>query len=187
MPDLSGIKLDTHHLVEIPLQSQHDNKSDESLLVLDDRILTIFEVKGQELNPHPVAHVFDYDLNSLGTVVFPHIEYRVTDATLTTDGTHFWVINSFFPGDQDLLPHFDPLTTLFPKDLTHSKNDTVERLVEMQYSKSEITLTNTAPVQLTLSTNISRNWEGLVLLEGRGFLLITDKFPETILAFVPMP
>ena len=47
MPDLSGITLAVDHLVEIPLQSQMDNMSDESLLVLDDRILTIYEVNGR--------------------------------------------------------------------------------------------------------------------------------------------
>jgi hypothetical protein len=57
----------------------------------------------------------------------------------------------------------------------------------MQYSANGIALTDTSPVLLTLVTDVSRNWEGLAFLEGRGFLLMTDKFPETILAFVPMP
>ncbi len=187
MPDLSGIMLDVDHLVEIPLQSQLNNMSEESLLVLDDRILTIYEVNGAGVNQQPVAHAFDFNLNPLGTVSFPPIEYRVSDAALAGDGTHFWVVNCFFSGDDDLLPLSDPLTARFGQGLTHSQNDTVERLVEMQYSKSGITLADKAPVLLTLIADTNRNWEGLALLEGRGFLLMTDKFPETILAFVPMP
>lgn len=187
MPGLSGITLDADHLVEIPLQSQLDNRSDESLLVLDDRILAIYEVNGAGVNPQPVAHAFDFNLNPLGTVSFPHIEYRISDAALAGDGTHFWVVNCFYPGDKDLLPLSDPLTARFGQGLTHSQNETVERLVEMQYSKSGIILADKAPVLLTLIADTNRNWEGLALLEGCGFLLMTDKFPETILAFVPIP
>ncbi len=29
-----------------------------------------------------------------------------------------------------------------------------------------------------------RNWEGIVRLENRGFLLMTDKYPETLFGFV---
>ena len=139
------------------------------------------------MNKQPVAHAFDFNLNLLGTVSFPHIEYRVSDAALASDGIHFWVANCFYPGDKDLLPLSDPLTARFGQGYTHSQNETVERLVEMQYAKSGITLADKAPVPLTLIEGINRNWEGLVQLEGRGFLLMTDKYPETIFAFVPMP
>jgi hypothetical protein len=33
----------------------------------------------------------------------------------------------------------------------------------------------------------SRNWEGLVLFDQRGFLVATDKYPGTLLGFVEMP
>jgi len=33
------------------------------------------------VNPRPVAHVFDMSMRPLGTIPFPTIEYRVTDAT----------------------------------------------------------------------------------------------------------
>jgi len=36
-----------------------------------------------------------------------------------------------------------------------------------------------------LPGNDARNWEGIVRLDNRGFLLATDKFPTTILGFVP--
>jgi hypothetical protein len=32
-----------------------------------------------------------------------------------------------------------------------------------------------------------RNWEGLAQLEGKGLLLATDKYPTTLLAFIPFP
>jgi len=49
-------------------------------------------------------------------------------------------------------------------------------------------LTDSAPIQLTLlSDGTARNWEGVAKLDDRGFLLATDKFPDTILAFVQQP
>jgi hypothetical protein len=38
---------------------------------------------------------------------------------------------------------------------------------------------------LQLSDEAARNWEGVVRLEDRGFLLVTDTFPRTLLGFVP--
>jgi hypothetical protein len=87
----------------------------------------------------------------------------------------------------ELLPASDPLAESFGKGPTHSRLPMVERLVEMQYDASGVSLTGAAPVQLQLAMLETRNWEGLVLLDGRGFLLATDKYPSTILAFVPMP
>ncbi len=64
----------------------------------------------------------------------------------------------------------------------------VERQVELQLpadGQGSITLTGAPPIQLKLAEGqVARNWEGLVRLDGRGFLLATDSFPETILAFV---
>jgi hypothetical protein len=37
-----------------------------------------------------------------------------------------------------------------------------------------------------VSDDDTRNWEGLVRLDDYGFLLATDKYPRTILAFVPL-
>jgi hypothetical protein len=39
----------------------------------------------------------------------------------------------------------------------------------------------------TVFGGLGRNWEGLVRLDDRGFLLVTDLFPGTILGFVPAP
>lgn len=185
-PDLSAITLDIDGMVENPLQDMQDNKSDEAMLIVDEKILTFYEVNGAGLTPVHVGNVFDFDLNFVETISFPTIEYRVTDAALAT-GSDFWVINYFFPGDEDLKPAIDPLAEKYGNGPTHSQFETVERLVKMTYSPNGITLANTPPVMLTLLPDNSRNWEGLVLLDARGFLMVTDKFPETILAFVAMP
>ncbi len=183
--DLSTLTLDTAHVVDIPPQAKSENHSDESILVLKDKVLTFYEVDGEQIVAEPVAHVFDYELNSLGTLPMPNLEYRLTDTALSS-GNEFWGINYFFPGDEDLAPASDPIQDQYGMGESQSKFPQVERLVKFEYSASGITLAEAPPVSLVLGEDI-HNWEGLVLLDQHGFLIATDKFPETILAFVPMP
>jgi len=45
---------------------------------------------------------------------------------------------------------------------------------------------NQPPVELELiDAQTSRNWEGIARLDKRGFLVVTDEHPGTILAFIP--
>ena len=70
---------------------------------------------------------------------------------------------------------------------THLEAEEVERLIELKIENGAITLTGRAPVYLQLETGKpSRNWEGIARLGNKGFLIATDKHPETILAFVPV-
>jgi hypothetical protein len=57
-------------------------------------------------------------------------------------------------------------------------------LVEFKINPKEIVRTSTAPIQLVMEEK-SRNWEGLARLDKKGFLMIVDEHPRTILAFVP--
>jgi hypothetical protein len=186
-PDLSSLTVDTGVLREIPLQTAESNRADETLLVVDDTIVTVYEVNGATINASPVAHLFDTDLTPRGTVPFPQIEYRITDATDPDANGRFWAINFFFPGDEELLVENEPLAEHYGQGPTHTRHEAVERLVEFQYSDSGIGLTDSPPIQLELLPIVARNWEGLVRLDERGFLLITDLFPKTILGFVPLP
>ncbi|MEW6405245.1 MAG: hypothetical protein AB1649_25920 [Chloroflexota bacterium] len=184
-PDLSALTLDTAKWTEIPPPANFRNRADEALLVLDDRVLTFYELYGVWLNPTPTAHVFDSDLQQQGTLSMPSIEYRITDAA-PAGGDQFWAINYFLPADLALFPSTDPIADTFGEGPTHAENYRVERLLKLQITDSGIALTDTPPVQLVLNGEI-RNWEGLALLDDRGFLLATDKYPSTLLAFVPMP
>ncbi len=183
--DESKITLDTSNVVEIPTAFPSDNHTDEAVLIMGDSVLTLFEINGATLNSTPVAHAFDFELKPTGTVSLPNIEYRLTDAA--ADGNTFWVINYFFPGDTDLTPKTDPLVEKYGEGPTHAQQDQVERLVEMTYSPNGITFADAAPIQLTLDGDTARNLEGLVLLNDQGFLLVTDKFPSTLLMFVKKP
>lgn len=184
-PDQSEIVLNTSNVVEIPVAFPSENHTDEAIIIENDSVLTFFEVNGANLNQAPVAHVFDLNLNPQGTISFPNIEYRVTDAALDSKNA-FWVINYFFPGDLDLAAS-DPLAEQYGEGQTHAQQEQVERLVEMSYSPNGIALVNSAPIELKLDGDTARNLEGLALLDDRGFLLVTDKFPSTLFLFVPRP
>lgn len=184
--DASEITLEPSNVVEIPMAFPSDNHTDEAIIIQKGFVLTFFEINGADLNSAPVAHAFDLDLNPQGTVSIPNLEYRLTDAAAES-GNDFWVINYFFPGDTDLTPNVDPLAQKYGEGPTHAQQDQVERLVKMTYTPNGIILADKAPVQLTLDGDIARNIEGLVLLDEKGFLLVTDKFPSTLLMYIKRP
>jgi hypothetical protein len=185
--DLSGLAVDTSFWATIPAQTAISNKSEEALLVAPDAVVTIYEVNGRGVNPAPVAHRIDRGLQMLAPASFPAIEYRITDATALDGSGNFWAINYFFPSDTELaLDGDDELAVTYGKGPTHSAFPQVERLVKFHYDGSAITRTEAAPIQLQL-TLFAHNWEGIARLDDRGFLLVTDTFPETQLVFVQRP
>ncbi len=186
--DLAEIQLDSSTLTKNSPQQQQSNRSDEAILITDDQLLTFFESNGALANPGSHATLFDFNLGYSGELEFPAIEYRLTDATELDASGRFWMMNYFFPGDTDLLPAIDPIRESFGAGESHSQYASVERLLEFQYTPQGITLAGTPPIQFQLLPgDESRNWEGLVRLGDLGFLLITDKFPSTILGFVAYP
>ncbi len=184
-PDLSALTLDTTQIVPIEPQTDIGNLSDEAVLLADGRIVTFYEANGA-VNSSPVAHLFDADLQGVGTAVFPRVEYRITDVTELDGDGRFWAINYNFPGTKELQTDDDPLAERYGAGPTHAQNDGVERLVQFQYDASGIRLIEQSPLQLKLDNDL-RNWEGIVRLGDQGFLLATDKFPATILGFIPLP
>ena len=65
----------------------------------------------------------------------------------------------------------------------------IERLLELRLTTDgRIVRTESPPLNLELLPDGEcRNWEAVVRLDDRGFLLMTDKYPGTLLAFVPLP
>lgn len=186
--DLSEIRLDANILIEMKPQADVSNASNESLMLTDDRLISFYEGNGVKLNPKPVGYAFALPtLEVMPPIPFTNIEYRITDATAADVDGKFWAINYFFPPESvKYKTGEDSLAKKFGKGVTHTKQLHVERLVEFQYTSSGITLTDTLPIQLQLE-NDARNWEGIARLDGRGFLIATDTFPNTLLGFVAMP
>lgn len=181
----ASLSLDPNSLQWIDPQTGIRNYSDESIVLTADGLFTLYEANGAGVNPAPVAHLFSRSGAPIGTLAFPSVEYRVTDATSLDAENRFWVVNYMFPGDTWLEPAIDPIAERWGEGKTHAEMEQVERLVEMQYSTGGITLVDRAPIQLKL-TLLSRNWEGIERLDDLGFLIVTDQFPDTLLGFVPV-
>jgi hypothetical protein len=185
-PDLSALHIDVASAQEIPPQADINNLTDEAIVLWgsgeDASLLTIYEANGRLINSNPVAHRFAADLTALAPLPLSAVEYRITDATSADADGRFWAINYFYPGDVKLKADRDPLLRLIVRNLPQ-----VERLVEFQISEDRVRFANTPPVYLQLLEADARNWEGIVRLGDRGFLLVTDTHPRTILAFVVRP
>ncbi len=185
-PDLSVLHIDTASAVAIPPQASINNLTDEAIVLWGSgenaSLLTLYEANGRLVNPNPVAHRFATDLMPLAPLPLAPVEYRITDATPADADDRFWAINYFYPGDIHLTADRDPLLGLLLRALPQ-----VERLVEFQIKESGISFAPSPPIYLQLLTADARNWEGIVRLADRGFLLITDTHPRTILAFVAFP
>jgi hypothetical protein len=183
--DNSTIALDLSTMAPIPPQASIPNFSDEALLVFGNRLISLYEANGSQVNPGPVAHLFDEKLSLQDNLPFPGVEYRITDATPADEYGRFWAINIYNPDDKALQTAADPLAEEYGEGLTHQNSQIVERLVQFQFSEDGIVLAETPPIQLVLSNDgEARNWEAITPFQGRGFLIATDNYPTTILAFI---
>lgn len=184
---IEQITLDADTLVPLDPQTSFSNASDEAITLFNGMVYTFFEDNGFEQNPQPIAHQFSIeDPLQAATIPFPNINYRITDATSTDSEGYFWVMNYFYPGDTHLRASSDALAEAYGQGATHQDSEVVERIIKLQIENAAIRLVDEPPVQLQLlPENEARNWEGLVVLDDLGFLVVTDSFPESILAFVP--
>jgi hypothetical protein len=176
-------------LTSIPLGCNIPNVAEESIVIDGRRVITLSEANGRNVMPEARAKVFDEKVNYLGSLPFPQIEYRVTDATALDSEGRFWVINYFYPPERTKLkPAPDPELARFGAPENYALDGCIERLLELQLTSDDrIVRTDTPPIYLGLAPEGCRNWEAIVRLEDRGFLLMTDKYPGTLLVFVPNP
>ena len=190
-----GITIDAGDPAGVPLPVEIDNMSIESLVADAEGVTAIFEANGSAINPSPSGYRLTPDLQPAGDFAFPTIEYRVTDASEAAPDGSFWMTNYMFPGDAAVLkPSTDGIAQRWGEGATHASFEHVERIIRIERLPdsagfgSGYKLADEPPVQLALlDAETARNWEGLVTLGDMGFLVVTDKFPSTIFAFVPVP
>ena len=177
------ININNKSLKQIKTPVTLRNLTYETILINNNSVITIYEVNSEKVNKSPVYHQFDKNLILDIVKPFPFTEFRITDATEVGEDGKFWVTNYFWPGDYELLKPDLDYTITKKKDIKP-----VERLLEFQFVDENIVRTETLPIEIKLSEfDDSRNWEGIVRLDNKGFLIVTDKFPGTILAFIPVP
>jgi hypothetical protein len=182
--------MDMTRLTSIPLGLNIPNIAEEAIIIDGERVITLSEANGLNINPEPKAKIFNADAEFTGWLPMPQIEYRVTDATALDASGRFWVMNYFFPPEKRKLdPAPDPELARFGDPASFDLEQCVERLLELRLTTDgRIVRTETPPLNLELLPDGEcRNWEAVVRLDDRGFLLMTDKYPGTLLAFVPLP
>ena len=185
-PSTKEITIPNENLLELETPIQVKNMTFESLLIHNDHIILFYEAQGINLQ----KSVWQYQVSltdfSVSKIEFPNIEYRITDVSRMDDQNHFWAINYYWPGDaKHLKPAPDPIVMKNKEGKSHQNSDVVERLIEFEFNEDKIQLSEREPIQIELDEKASRNWEGIVRLDDRGFLMVTDKYPEMILGFIP--
>jgi len=186
----SMVIMDMTHMSSIPMGLNIPNIAEETIVLDGERVITISEANGLNVNPAPQAKVFNADAEFIGLLPMPQIEYRVTDATALDSDNRFWVFNYFYPPERGKLdPAPDPELVRFGDPASFDPDQCIERLLELQLTANDrIVRTDTPPLNLELLPDMEcRNWEAMVRLDDLGFLLMTDKYPGTLLAFVPYP
>jgi hypothetical protein len=185
--DLSRITIDPQPRPRMEAQADLSNMAFEATLLTQDGVLVFYEANGAAANPKPYANHFGRDLSPRDPVTLEPLECRLTDVTTLDEQNHFWALNYCWSENDDVLPDVDGLVQRFGEGQTHKLQKTTERLVKLRYSPEGITHTDTQPIYLELlPDDVGRNWEGVVRM-GEGFLIITDKFQDTTLAYVTAP
>ncbi|PKN53911.1 MAG: hypothetical protein CVU56_29310 [Deltaproteobacteria bacterium HGW-Deltaproteobacteria-14] len=188
------LALDLDGARAFPRQTDHANTSFEALFRWRGGVCAVYELNSRAVATHPTARCFADDLTPAPPLAFPHLAYRVTDATELDAAGHLWVLNYRYPKtDKSRVdPASEPLARRFGVGPTHARFAQVERLVELAVTADGLTLVDRAPVQLALPApwedGGARNWEGIVRFPG-GFLVVTDEYPgpTTLLGFVSVP
>ncbi len=180
------IDLDSETLTEIPLQVNILNIGYETLVVWGDKLIVIDEANGANVSEYPKAYVYDENLHLISILDMPHIEYRVTDATYAS-GDKFYVTNYFWTGDRnDLKPAVDSIALKFGLSESQSPNVSIERILPLRIVDNKIIFSGEGPIYWKINRQDSRNWEGVAKLDDKGFLIITDTYPTSILGFVQL-
>jgi hypothetical protein len=180
------ITIDQKYMVQLETQSKLANMGDEAIVMHGGDVIAIHEVNDAAAVKKPKARRVNNRFLRSSELAFPNLPYRITDATELDEGQRFWAINYKYSGEEFSRNSTDPLEIKFGQGASHKKYDNVERLIEFQLDDGGISLLEQAPIQLLMTDVEGRNWEGIVRLKGRGFLLATDKHPATLLGFVPI-
>lgn len=184
--EIDSIAMDARSIVPIVSNSGLKNMGEEAIVSFDNRIIAIHEANGRNNTQKNIAAIYNPVEQTLSNCQFPLIEYRITDASQADSSGNFWVINYFYPGESDKLrPEKDYYADRFGVGTTNKMFEPIERLIELKLTEDRIVYTESPPVYIKLNDENGRNWEGLVKLDGHGFLLITDYYPRSLLAFIP--
>ena len=164
--------LDKNSKHEIKSQTNIYNMGEEAILTNENFIYAFHEANGININKSPFSTKLDNELNFVSKIEMPNIDFRITDVTSVDSIGKFYAINYYYPGEFKKL-----------KPSLVNKETSIEQIIEFQLENNKIKLTNKNPILISNQNEKNgHNWEGIARYNN-GFLLITDMFPETILAY----
>lgn len=183
-----GLVVDREALtLDVPMRS--DNHAFEALTRVDGAWLALFEVNGMNPSCASTALRIDGTATEPRAVAVEALPYRVTDATSADADRRFWVTQYSYRdvGDTGECERSIRATGCFGEAVScdPAAARSVERLLELRDDGVSVRATGRR-VQLVTGDR-PRNWEGLVRLGDRGFVMVTDEWPRTLLGFVPTP
>jgi hypothetical protein len=179
------INIDPSTLYRIESQSGIDNYSDEALLLDGNNLISIHEANNTRRDTPSFATRININSGARARLPFPSISFRITDTTALNPEGYFWGINYAWSGEQKWFTEGDTLAEEYGLGETHKLEVIVERLVQFRLRDDSIERVEQAPIQLQLTQEDGRNWEGVVRYGNKGLLLVTDQHPRTLLGFVP--
>lgn len=183
---VASITIHADQLTHLPSLSKLKNMGDEAIIMHGDDIIAIHEVNDPRVVANAYARQLQRHDGTLTHIPFPSLAFRITDATKLNNDHKFWAINYKYSGDKFNRGAHDDITQIHGEGRSHKTFYNVERLLEFELKGGAISLTNSPPILLKMQRPEGRNWEGIARLDNLGFLLVTDKHPRTILAFVPL-
>ena len=158
-----GLELDVGNIKTLPVADQVTNMGYEALVLAGDRLIALPEAT---FGPH-VAQAYSLDLEPLGAVPMPAVDYRLTDSTPADSDGRFWVANYNHPGDAGM-----------------AEAPRVEQLQPMKLEQGRVEKDGAPTTIIPDLTQPGRNWEAVAKLDDKGFLVMTDEFPRAIFGFV---
>lgn len=179
-----NLSIRTDQIRYVKSQSRMVNMADEAITLTKSHLITLHEVNDKRRVDKPKANRVNVLTGEQDQLEFEHLPFRITDATAINDANKFWVINYQYSGDEFARDSHDFIAKEYGQGKSHQQYFNTERLIEYKLLEQKIVRTKRAPIQLMMEQDEGRNWEGITRLENTGFLLITDKHPETILGFV---
>ena len=183
--DNSQMKILNEDHIILDLPTNVSNASYESIFVYDNHIYVIYEANGRTVNKNRIAKKISKDFQTVEDISFESIEYRITDVTSFDETGRGWATNYFWPGDANsYLPYEDFIPNKFADE--NNVELGVERIVPLIITDNKIIYDKSRePIYIKKEKrDESYNWEGIVKYRNNSFLLVTDKFPKTVLRFL---
>ena len=182
------LQLDLSAPVELPQQAHFYNLSYESLTVAGDKLIALYEVNSRALNPAPYAVVIDPETRAISTLPMPAVGARITDVTPPDERGQFWALSCCLLGEALIATDLDVIAKEYGLSVLTAPVHETPQIVPLRYTDQGIVRADLPALSAAWTDGtVLENWEGIARLDDRGFLIVTDQYPDTRLGFLPAP